>query len=421
MRIAIVGSGVSGLVAARRLHPEHDITVFEADGRIGGHVHTWQVEAGGRSWSVDTGFIVSNRRTYPEFFRLLAELGVPTQPSTMSFSVRSDAAGLEYNGSTFGQLFVQPRNLVRPGFLRMLADIVRFNREAPRQVSGGDGSVPLGELLERGRYSTAFRDWYLLPMGSAIWSIPFATVLEMPATFFVRFFDNHGMLTIDERPQWQVIPGGSQRYIQSLVEPFRTRIRLNRRVRQVRRYQDRVEVDGVPFDRVVFACHSDQALAILADPSPAERAILGALPFQPNDAILHTDRSLLPRRRRAWAAWNYRVGDDPAAPASVTDHLNQLQSLEAPEEFCLTLNGEDRIDPARIIGRVRYHHPIATIGGSTARARRSEISGVRRTHYCGAYWGNGFHEDGVVSALAVVREVATASRADPPVMTAVSG
>lgn len=408
MRIAIVGSGVSGLVAARRLYREHAVSVFEAANRLGGHVHTWQVESGGRTWAVDTGFIVSNERNYPEFTRLLAELGVATQPSTMSFSVRHDQADLEYNGSTIRQLFVQPGNLVRPAFLRMLTEILRFNREAPAEmVRGQDES--LGALLQRSRYSPAFRDWYLLPMGSAIWSVPLATVLAMPATFFIRFFQNHGMLTLNDRPEWRVVTGGSGRYIDALVRPFGGAIRLEQPVLAVRRRNDRVDVNGEPFDRVIFACHSDQVLAVLEDPTDEERAILGALPYQPNEAILHTDASVLPRRRGAWGAWNYRVSRDPTAPVSVTYYLNQLQSLAAPDPICVTLNGADLIDPARIIGRVRYDHPVATMAGTAARARRTEISSVRRTHYCGAYWGNGFHEDGVVSGLAAAAEVATAA------------
>ncbi len=403
MRIAIVGSGVSGLVVAQGLRPAHEITVFEADHRIGGHVHTWAVERGGRSWAIDSGFIVYNERNYPNFTRLLAGLRVPTEPSTMSFSVRHDEAGLEYNGSTIGQLFVQKRNALRPAFLRMLHEILRFNREAAAIV-GTLGDQSLRELLDRGRYSEAFRDWYLLPMGSAIWSIPAATVLEMPAQFFVRFFANHGMLTVDDRPEWRVVRGGSARYVEALIAPFRDRIRIGSPVRRIVRRDDRVEIDGEGFDRVVLACHSDQALAMLADPTASEREVLSALPYQANEAVLHTDVSVLPRRRAAWGAWNYRVSAPSYAPAVVTYNMNILQSLDAPDTFCVTLNGDHLIDQSRVIGRVRYHHPVATLAGSQARARRAEISGIARTHYCGAYWGNGFHEDGVASGLAVVAE-----------------
>jgi predicted NAD/FAD-binding protein len=414
MRVAIVGSGVAGLVAAYRLHRNHAVTVFEADDRIGGHVHTWAVRVGGRQWHVDSGFIVYNERTYPRFTRLLAELGVATQPSTMSFSVRHDRAGLEYNGSTIPHLFVQKRNLLRPSFLRMLGEILRFNRDATAASREASGET-LGALLDRGGYSRAFRDWYLLPMGSAIWSIPPAIVLAMPWAFFVAFFHNHGMLTVEDRPQWRTVRGGSARYVETLVASFRDRIRLRHRVRRVTRREDGVNVDGEAFDRVVLACHSDQALALLADPTPEERRVLGALPYQANEAILHTDTSVLPRRRRAWGAWNYRVADDPAAPAVVTYHMNLLQSLDAPRTLLVTLNGESCVDPAQVLGRVRYHHPIATVPGGVARTRRAEISGQLRTHYCGAYWGNGFHEDGVASGLAVAAEVEAAARNSAPV------
>jgi predicted NAD/FAD-binding protein len=412
MRIAIVGSGVSGLVAARLLHTHHEITVFEADDRIGGHVHTWDVESGGRPYAVDSGFIVYNERNYPNFTRLLAQMGVATQPSTMSFSVRHDRAGIEYNGSTLSQLFVQRRNLLRPEFLRMVAQILRFNRGAVAAARAGGATLTLGDLLDQGGFSQAFREWYLLPMGSAIWSIPLTAVLEMPAQFFADFFHNHGMLTVDDRPQWRVVVGGSARYVEALVAPFRDRVRLGHAVRRVERTDDGVMVNGEPFDRVVMACHSDQALRILADPTDAERAVLSAFPYQVNDALLHTDTRILPRAQSAWGAWNYRVANDPWAPAVVTYNMNMLQSLDAPETFCVTLNGADGIDPAKVRGVVRYHHPVFTTAGSAARARRSEVSGPNRTHFCGAYWGNGFHEDGVASALEVVREVDAASRVD---------
>lgn len=405
-RIAIVGSGVSGLVVAHRLYRDHEVTVFEADDRLGGHVHTWTVRSGGRDYRVDSGFIVCNGRTYPNFLALLTELGIRTQPSTMSFSVRHDGASLEYNGSTMRQLFAQPVNAVRPSFLRMVADILRFNRTASRMVGRGAGDLTLGALVAGGRYSASFRDWYLVPMGSAIWSIPPARVLDMPARFFVDFFDNHGMLTVDDRPVWQTVEGGASRYVEALTAPLRQHIRMRHRVRRVERFRDHVEVDGERFDRVVLACHSDQALAVLADPSWAEREVLGAMPYQANDVVLHTDTSLLPRRRAAWGAWNYRVTSDPDAPAVVTYNMNLLQSLDAPDTFCVTLNATETINPARVIGRATYHHPVVTLSGVAARARRADVSGRNRTHYCGAYWGSGFHEDGVLSALDVVREIA---------------
>jgi uncharacterized protein len=407
MRIAIVGSGVAGLVSARLLQAGHEVTVFEADTRVGGHVHTWDLVSGCRAWSVDSGFIVYNERNYPLFTRLLAELGVATQPSTMSFSVRSDRAGLEYNGASLRGLFAQPRNAVRPEYLGMLADIVRFNREALRAIRNGAADASLGEYVDRQRYSRAFREHYLLPMASAIWSMPQARVLEMPTAFLVRFFENHGLLGVRGRPQWRVIQGGSHRYVAALLAPFRDRIRTATPVRRVARFADRVEVNGEAFDRVVLACHADQALAMLADPTPAERDVLGDLPFQVNDAVVHTDTGVLPRARAAWGSWNYLVTGAPDLPATVTYNMNILQTLAAPETFCVSLNPAVPIATDRVLGRVRYHHPLYTPASVRAQARRREISGVHRTHYCGAYWGNGFHEDGVRSAHHVAREVGT--------------
>jgi predicted NAD/FAD-binding protein len=405
MRIAIVGGGVAGLVAAHRLHPRHDITLFEADARIGGHVHTWTVPSGGRDWRVDTGFIVCNERNYPNFLSLMEELGVRTLPSTMSFSVRHDGANLEYNGSSLRQLFAQPANALRPRYLRMLAEVVRFSREARAAVERGGDGLSLGGLLAGGGYSAAFRDWYLVPMGSAIWSLPAARVLDMPARFFVEFFYNHGMLEVKGRPVWRVVEGGSYAYVEKIIAPFRDRIRLHHPVRRVTRQADHVNVDGESFDRVVLACHSDQALAMLADASPAEREILGALPYQANDVVLHTDSGQLPRRRLAWGSWNYRITGRPADPAVVTYNMNMLQNLRAPDTFCVTLNAAQEIHPGKVLGRVSYHHPVVTRQGAVARTRREEISGHNRTHFCGAYWGNGFHEDGVSSGLAVAGEI----------------
>ncbi len=412
MKIAIVGSGVSGLFAARALASDHEITVFEADARIGGHVHTWDVKAAdGKRLSIDSGFIVYNERNYPNFSKMLAELGVATQPAVMSFGVRCDRTGIEYNGTNLNQLFVQRRNLMRPSFWRMIREILRFNRDAPRAVRGEFAHASLGELLDHGRYSKLFRDLYMLPMASALWSVPQIDVPDMPALFIVRFFENHGMLTVNDRPQWRVVCGGSSQYVNALVAPFRDRIHTDHPVRRVTRFADHVDVDGASFDRVVLACHSDQALAMLTDATPSEREVLGAMPFQTNEAVLHTDTSMLPRARAAWGAWNYRVSADVAAPATATYDMNILQSLAARETYCVTLNDHSGIDPARVIGRVRYHHPMFTLAGADAQQRRAEISGPNRTHFCGAYWGNGFHEAGATSGLEVAREIQRAALA----------
>lgn len=404
MRIAIVGSGVSGLTAAYLLHANHEVTVFEARDRIGGHVNTVEVEGmDGRRRAVDTGFIVYNEANYPLFTKLLARLNVATQSTNMSFGVRCDATGLEYGSATYGALFAQRRNLLSPAFHRMLRDILRFNRDAVHAVQNGAGSLSLGEYLDSTDYSPRLAQHYLLPMGSALWSIPQGRVLEMPAEFFVRFFENHGMLTVKDQPEWRVIRGGSARYVEALTTPFQSRIRTATTVQRVERHHAHVTVDGELFDHVIFACHSDQALTLLADATRREREILAALPFQKNEVVLHTDTSVLPRARRAWASWNYHVGHEESAPATVTYNMNELQTMEATETYCVTLNNTESIHPESILYRTEFSHPIYTLAGMQAQQRRSEISGGWHTHYCGAYWGFGFHEDGVRSAVEVAK------------------
>jgi uncharacterized protein len=403
MKIAIVGSGISGNVVAHRLHREHDITVYEAGSHIGGHTHTHSVEQAGRRYEVDTGFIVFNDRTYPNFIALLDELGVASQESSMSFSVRNEASGLEYNGTTLNSLFAQRRNLLRPSFLGTVCDILRFNREAPALLAEPGGELPLGELLVRGRYSRAFIDHYIIPMGAAIWSTDPASMFNFPARFFVRFLHNHGMLTVNDRPVWRTIRGGSARYVEKLTAPFRERIRLDTPVEWIRRMPGSVIVkargaEAQRYDAMFLACHSDQALRLLADPSGIEREVLGAIPYQTNEAVLHTDTRLLPRRRLAWAGWNYHVLPPGHGPIALTYNMNILQRLDAPTPFLVTLNRSDAIDPARIIKRMTYEHPLFTPASVAAQARQRELNGAAGTYYCGAWWGNGFHEDGVVSA-----------------------
>jgi predicted NAD/FAD-binding protein len=404
MQIAVVGSGISGLVAAHLLQRDHEITVFEANDYIGGHTHTVEVQLDGEHMAVDTGFIVYNERNYPNFTKLLEQLGVATQPSTMSFSVRLEQPELEYNGSTLRQLFVQRRNLLRPRFYRMIADIMRFNKSAPVAIENGAASLTLGEYIDSARYSREFVDHYLVPMGAAIWSSPAASVLDMPAEFFVRFFKNHGMLTIDDRPEWRTVAGGSSRYVDRLIAPFADRIRLRDPAHRIRRTDSHVLVNDERFDEVVLACHSDQALRMLADPSDAEREILGAIPYQANQVVLHTDTRVLPRRPAAWAAWNYHTSGRPEDPVGVTYNMNMLQSLTASQTLCVTLNDIATIAHEHIIASFSYTHPLFTPEGIRAQQRHAEISSHNRTHYCGAYWRNGFHEDGVVSALTVASE-----------------
>jgi predicted NAD/FAD-binding protein len=411
MKIAIVGTGISGLVSAHRLHKAHDLSVFEANDYVGGHTHTYHIELAGKSWAVDSGFIVFNDWTYPNFIALLDELGVESQPSSMSFSVKCERTGLEYNGTSLNGLFAQRRNLVRPSFLGMIRDILRFNREAPGLIETGDDALTLGQYLVEHGYSTAFRDHYIVPMGAAIWSANPAGMLDFPAKYFVRFFHNHGMLSVNRRPVWRVVRGGSRSYVEPLIRAFGDRIRLGTPIDRVTRSPEGVFVkprgtEAEQFDAVVFACHSDQALAVLADASAEEREILGAIPYQENEAILHTDPSVLPRKRLAWAAWNYHVRKDLGDRVAVTYNMNILQSLTAPEIFCVSLNYGEAIDSNRIIRRMVYHHPVYTPAGVAARQRHDEISGKNRTFYCGAYWGFGFHEDGVNSALKVVEQIA---------------
>ncbi|HMA31620.1 MAG TPA: FAD-dependent oxidoreductase [Casimicrobiaceae bacterium] len=407
MKIAVVGSGIAGNVAAWQLAREHDVTVFEAGAHAGGHTHTHDVEQDGRRYRVDTGFIVFNDWTYPNFIRLLEDLGVDSQDSSMSFSVRDERDGLEYNGSTLDGLFAQRRNLLRPAFWRMLADILRFNRQAPALLSGTQDELSLGDYLAENRYSREFTEHYVVPMGAAIWSTDASRVREFPARFFVRFLHNHGMLSVDRRPQWRTIRGGSARYVEKLVAPFRDRIRLDTPVQSIRRVAGQVIVKprGHPaerFDAAFIACHSDQALAILADATAREREILGAIGYQRNDVVLHTDARLLPRSRRAWAAWNYHVPVGASGPVALTYNMNILQSLDSRRPFLVTLNRGDAIDPGQVIKRLSYDHPLFTPAAVAAQARQHEINGPLNTYFCGAYWRYGFHEDGVVSALAAL-------------------
>ena len=413
MKLAIIGSGISGLVVAHRLHRQHDLTIYEAGSHIGGHTRTLTVDHEGRKVPVDTGFIVFNTRNYPRFTALLDELGVPSQSTTMSFSVRDDAVRFEYGGGSLNAIIAQRRNLLRPRFWRMIAGFRRFAREAPRAIETGDEWTKLGDYLARERYPDPFRDHLIVPMAAAIWSTPDADILNLPLGFFVRFFENHGMLSVRRRPVWRTIVGGSRAYVDRLTAPFRERIRLNSPVLSVARSEHGVTVrtarEESEFDEVVLACHADQSLRLLADPSPAEREILGHLPYRPNEAVLHSDESLLPARRRAWSAWNYAARSSPGTGAhegvAVTYDMEILQRLGVRRHLCVTLNDSGSIDPGAVIDRHTFEHPAFDAAAIRAQLRHAEISGVNRTHYCGAYWFNGFHEDGVRSAERVVDHI----------------
>ena len=403
MKIAIIGTGIAGNVAAYKLRQQHDITVFESGAYVGGHTNTVDVFESGRQIAVDTGFIVFNDRTYPNFIRLLDEIGQESQPSEMSFSAQAKSDGVEYCGSSLNAMFAQRRNLLRPNFYRMIRDILRFNETALPGVDDLDDPMLLGDYLRQNGYGHEFTEHYLIPMAAAIWSAEPGLVLEMPVKFLLRFFANHGLLQLRDRPQWRVIKGGSREYVGKLVHGHREQIRLNSPVQSIRRIDDQVEIHSASggsefFDFVFVACHSDQALAVIKDATAAEREVLGAIGYQRNEAILHTDDSLMPQRRLAWAAWNYHVPKDAGRHVAVTYNMNILQGLSAKQQYMVTLNNDQDIDPGKIIRRLSYDHPIYSRESVVAQARQTELN-CDRTFFCGAYWRSGFHEDGVVSAL----------------------
>ena len=406
-RIAIVGGGIAGLTAAWYLSRDHQVEVFEAEPRLGGHTFTVDVQREHGDYAVDMGFIVFNDRTYPRFEALLAELGIGRQPTAMGFAVTDAETGVEYCGDGLGGFFGRRRNLLDPGHWTLLRDILRFNREAPALLDSDAGEQPLGAYLNEQGYGERFRRHYILPMGGAIWSCSLAQMEAFPAKFFVRFFINHGLLALRNRPQWYVVPGGSSRYVEALRDACGARFHTATPVTEVRRDSEGVTVGTANgshrFDQVVMACHSDQTLALLADADPRERDCLADLRYQANDVVLHTDTAMLPKRRRVWSSWNALLGrTDDAEPVQVTYNMNILQGFQAPETFCVTLNAGDRIRPETVIRREVFYHPLFTTEGLLARERLLAGNGDNRTWFCGAWCRNGFHEDGVVSALDVV-------------------
>ncbi|MFN4161976.1 MAG: NAD(P)/FAD-dependent oxidoreductase [Stenotrophomonas sp.] len=406
MRIAVVGSGISGLASAWLLSQAHEVVLFEAEDYLGGHTHTHAIEQAGRRYAVDTGFIVHNPAHYPLLTRLFDDLGVATQPTTMSFSVHDARTGLEYNATSLDGLFCQRRNLFSPRFLGMVRDLLRFYRQAPQLLQSGGPGPTLGDWLDANGYGEAFRDLHLVPMASALWSSPPQQILQFPVRYLVQFMANHQMLQVSGRPEWRVVRGGSSTYVSALRARWQVHERLRCPVRAIRRDGHGVLVDsrianGERFDHVVLACHSDQALALLADASADERDILGAIPYQRNEVVLHTDARLLPQQRKAWAAWNAHVPAEPGAPCTVSYCMNLLQGLQSPDPFVVTLNRSEAIDPAKVLRRITYHHPVYTPLSVAAQRRRAQIQGVNRTWFAGAYWGWGFHEDGMRSAVEV--------------------
>lgn len=411
MRIAVIGSGIAGLATAwllsrERRTAQHEVVLFEANDYLGGHTHTHDIELDGRRYAVDTGFIVHNREHYPLFSRMLDELDVATRPTTMSFSVRNEATGLEYNATDLDALFCQRRNLLSPRFWGMLRDLFRFYREAPALLHADGEGPTLGEYLVREGYGAMFRDEHLVPMASALWSSPSAKILSFPAKYLVQFMANHQMLQVDDRLQWRVLRDGSSAYVRAMRRSWRVQERPATPVRMILRDDDGATVftdDGAErFEQIVLACHSDQALRLLNDADDAERSILGAMPYQANDTVLHTDAALLPMRRKAWAAWNATIPRSPADACTVSYCMNLLQGIDAPTPFVVSLNRTEAIDPAKILRRMRYHHPVYSHASVAAQKRKAEIQGQRRTWFAGAYWGWGFHEDGMRSAVEAV-------------------
>jgi predicted NAD/FAD-binding protein len=405
LRVAVVGSGVAGLTAAHILGRTHEVTLFERDERLGGHANTIAVRAAdGREVALDTGFIVHNRRTYPTLLRLFAELGIATQESDMSFGVRCEGCGLEYAGARGMQgVFPRPGVLGRPRYLRMLAEVRRFHRHARAVLADpAAGDLTLDGFLHQGGYSPYFADHFMLPLTGAVWSSSPSTIRDFPARYLIRFFANHGMLTVTNSPQWRTVTGGSREYVSRIAARLGDRIHAGTPVVSVARDPDGVTLNGEHrFDRVVIAAHPDQALAMLADPSDAERAVLGGFGYSSNQTVLHTDSSLLPRAPGARASWNYLLDACSTSQplVHVTYHLNRLQALREPVDYCVTLNGTARIGAGHELQRMTYEHPVYTHASLAAQARLPEIQGDRNTYYCGAYHGWGFHEDGCVSGL----------------------
>ena len=407
MKIAIIGAGISGNTLAYYLNPHHQIALFESNDRIGGHSHTHHIDIFNQKVSVDTGFIVFNKKTYPNFLKLLHELKVPYENSAMSFSVKDSQKDFEYNGTNLNALFAQRKNFINPSFYKMIREILRFNKSSIILLRS-DEEISLGDYLKREGYSDFFKKYYILPMGSAIWSSNIKTMMQFPAKFFIQFFNNHGMLNINDRPQWLTISGGSINYVNKMIKSFRKKIKLNQNIKYVERKKDYIAIyhkDRVEkFDWVFFACHSDEALKLIKSPNSDEKNILKAIPYTDNEVILHYDDHFMPKRKLAWAAWNYHIDENANSPASLTYNMNILQNLKTEAPLLVTLNPLQKINKKKIIKTLSYAHPQYSLRSIEAQSRYHLISGVNRTSFAGAYWGNGFHEDGVKSALDAIQQ-----------------
>ena len=408
--IAIIGSGISGLTAAYLLSKKHHVTVFEKNSTVGGHTATVDVSVDNQDYAIDTGFIVFNNKTYPNFLALLSEIGIDKQETEMSFSVHNANTGLEYNGHNLDTLFAQRRNIFRPKFWLLIKEILRFNKLCKEIYQQDDyqAGVTLGGFLTNNNFSDFFAEHYILPMGAAIWSSSLAQMESFEFQFFVKFFSNHGLLNIKDRPQWYVIPNGSRSYLNPLCKPFSQNIKLNANIKSIARKNGGVTIlfnDATEqyFDEVVIACHSDQALSLLADANEDEQNVLSAMPYKANSVVLHTDINMLPKRKKAWASWNYQLSENKQADASVTYNMNILQGLETQHTFCVTLNQKEAINSDKILREFTYHHPVFSLKSCQAQQQRALICGQQHTHFAGAYWHNGFHEDGVRSAVEVAK------------------
>ena len=406
MKIAIVGSGISGNSLAYTLSKEHDITLFEKNNRLGGHSHTHEIISQGKKINVDTGFIVFNKKTYPLFTKLLDELNVHYEKSDMSFSVFSKDRNFEYNGTTLNTLFSQRKNIFNYKFIKMIYEIIKFNKVALTLLSAKT-EISLETFLRQNNFSDYFCKNYILPMGSAIWSSNINSMLKFPAVFFVKFFNNHGMLNINDRPQWLTVTNGSKEYVEKLTASIKKNIRLNCPVRAVKRNKDSVEItssDGNEiFDYIFFACHSDEALKLISDPSAQEKEVLSSIPYSKNEVTLHTDESIMPNNKLTWAAWNYNIDSTNDMPIALTYNMNILQNLKTQQTILVTLNDNGNINPEKVLKKINYDHPLFSLRSVEAQKNYGIISGVNRTGYAGAYWGNGFHEDGISSAYNAIK------------------
>mgnify|MGYP001414745739 CR=1 FL=1 len=408
LKIAIIGSGISGLTSAYILSKKHEVYLFEKNDYIGGHTHTHEIKENKNNINVDSGFIVYNENTYPNFIKLLDILNIERQHTEMGFSVKSNSQDFEYAGNSINSIFSQRKNIFKPSFLKMVYDILKFNYQSKRDIKKISTNITLKQYLDSSSYSKEFIDKYIIPMGAAIWSTSPELMLQVPAVFFIRFFKNHGLLDITNRPQWWVIKNGSNQYVKEIIKPFKKNIKLNTKISSIERKNNGAEVSYGDnkefFDSVIIATHSDQALLLIDDLTDKESDILGKIKYQKNTALLHTDTSILPNRKIAWSSWNYLINHDQEKIVTLTYNMNILQTLKSNKTYCVTINDSTNIDKSKILKEIKYSHPLFTIDSVDAQKRKDEICGKNDTYFCGAYWGYGFHEDGVNSALDVCKK-----------------